>query len=315
MTAVILDTDIGGDIDDTWALAMLLQCPELDLRLVVSATGDTTYRAQVAAGILAAAGRADVPIGIGLPTEWSAEGRPQGRFADEFDLDRHPGGIHEDGVAALVDCVMSSTDPMTIVAIGPTTNVAAALEREPAIATRARLVGMHGSVRVGYFGRPGPDPEYNVAADVASCRTVFGAGWDVTITPLDTCGSVYLHGDRYARVRQTTSPTTKAVLRNYAEWCETAEAAGGEVPEMFADNELFRLLSAPGAFERNTSVLFDTVAVYLAYDESLVEIERLPIAIADDGTFVVEPGAPEVRVATAWRDADAFLDHLVERLV
>ena len=43
MTAVVLDTDIGGDIDDTWALAMLLGCPELDLRLVVSATGDTTY--------------------------------------------------------------------------------------------------------------------------------------------------------------------------------------------------------------------------------------------------------------------------------
>jgi inosine-uridine nucleoside N-ribohydrolase len=49
---VILDTDIGGDIDDTWALAMLLKSPELDLKLVVTDTGNTTYRAGVAAKLL-----------------------------------------------------------------------------------------------------------------------------------------------------------------------------------------------------------------------------------------------------------------------
>lgn len=63
---VILDTDIGGDIDDTWALAMLLNSPELDLKLVVTDTGNTTYRAKVAAKLLEVAGRTDVPIGIGL---------------------------------------------------------------------------------------------------------------------------------------------------------------------------------------------------------------------------------------------------------
>jgi hypothetical protein len=60
-------------------------------------------------------------------------------------------------------------------------------------------------------------------------------------------------------------------------------------------------------------VLFDTVAVYLAYDESLVEIERLPVAVDDDGLMRVTPGAPELRVATAWRDRDGFEDHLVKR--
>ena len=50
---VILDTDIGGDIDDTWALAMLLKSPELDVRLVVSDTGDTTYRSRIIARIRA----------------------------------------------------------------------------------------------------------------------------------------------------------------------------------------------------------------------------------------------------------------------
>src|SRR5690349_7631871 len=108
MTSVILDTDIGGDIDDTWALAMLLGCPELDLRPVVSATGDTTYRAQLAAGILSAGGRDDIPVGIGVPTAIRIGGSdhdsslekfmPQAGFAREVDLDSYPGGVHRDGV-------------------------------------------------------------------------------------------------------------------------------------------------------------------------------------------------------------------------
>ena len=62
-------------------------------------------------------------------------------------------------------------------------------------------------------------------------------------------------------------------------------------------------------------MLFDTVAVYLAYDESLLEIERLPIALDDDGTMRVGRWGPELRVATKWRDADGFDDHLLERLI
>lgn len=63
---VILDTDIGGDIDDTWALAMLLRSPELDLKLVVTDTGNTAYRARVAAKLLEIGGRTDVPVGVGI---------------------------------------------------------------------------------------------------------------------------------------------------------------------------------------------------------------------------------------------------------
>ena len=54
---VILDTDIGDDIDDTWALVMLLKSPELDLKLVVTDFGKAPYRAKIAARILETAGR------------------------------------------------------------------------------------------------------------------------------------------------------------------------------------------------------------------------------------------------------------------
>ena len=64
---VILDTDIGNDIDDTWALGQLLNSPELDLKLVLTSTGDTESRARVAAKFLRDAGYGDVPVGIGIP--------------------------------------------------------------------------------------------------------------------------------------------------------------------------------------------------------------------------------------------------------
>jgi inosine-uridine nucleoside N-ribohydrolase len=327
MTRVVLDTDIGTDIDDTWALAMLLGCPELDLRLVVGSTGDTTYRARIVAGLLAAAGRDDVPVGIGAPTvlpvfDGGPFQQPQGRFADEVALDRYRGTVHADGAQALVDCVMSSPEPVTIIAIGPASNVAAALALEPRIAEKARLVGMYGSVQGnGLAIDDGPIPEYNVVQDVPACRAAFAAPWEVTITPLDTCGSVLLRDDRYARVRDANGPLMRAVMRNYEEW---ADRMGRELRALPADQvEEHRIAWAPifddlargELLARGTTVLFDTVAVYLAYDESLLNVESLPIALDDDGTMRITPGAPELRVATSWRDREGFADHLLERLL
>jgi len=74
---VILDTDIGGDIDDTWALAMLLRSPEVEVKLVVTDTADTVYRARVAAKLLQAAGHAEIPVGIGLRFDADGPSEPQ----------------------------------------------------------------------------------------------------------------------------------------------------------------------------------------------------------------------------------------------
>src|SRR5512137_889362 len=63
---VILDTDIGDDIDDTWALALVLKSPELDLKLAVGDYGKPQYRARLLARFLQTAGRTDVPVGVGL---------------------------------------------------------------------------------------------------------------------------------------------------------------------------------------------------------------------------------------------------------
>ena len=78
---VIFDTDIGSDIDDTWALLMLLNSPELDLRLVVSDYKNCTYRAKILTKMLEVCGRTEIPVGVGLhpgddrdnQTDWVAD--------------------------------------------------------------------------------------------------------------------------------------------------------------------------------------------------------------------------------------------------
>ena len=291
---VILDTDIGTDIDDTWALAMLLKSPELDVKLVVTDTGDTSYRARIVAKMLEIAGRTDVPVGVGIPLESTP--CCQTGWVAGYDLDGYPGPIREDGVGGIVDTVMSAPTPVTLISIGPVPNIAAALRRQPAIGRRARFVGMHGSVRRGYGGQPEIDAEYNVAHFPHACQEVFSAPWDVTITPLDTCGVVRLEGEAYRAVRDCQDPLVQAVIENYRTWAASWE--GGERREA----------------ETRSSILYDTVAIYLAFSDELLVMEELGIRVTDEGYTVIDDSAKTLKCATDWKDLPAFRSLLVERL-
>ena len=123
---VIFDSDIGGDIDDTWALAYLLRSPELDLKLLVTDFGDTVYRAKVAARLLEVGGRADVAIGIGI--RQSKDGGPQQEWVADYSLESYPGTIHEDGVQAMIDMIRAAPEPITLIAVGPDPNLKEAPE-------------------------------------------------------------------------------------------------------------------------------------------------------------------------------------------
>jgi inosine-uridine nucleoside N-ribohydrolase len=293
---IILDTDIGTDIDDTWALAMLLNCPELDLRLITTVWGDTTYRAHLAAKFLQTAGRTDIPIGIGIG---NPDGSPnyQQPWLDGFDVAAYPGTIRADGISELLAMVADSPQPVTIISIGVATNIAHALERDPAMAAKCRFLGMHGSINIGYGGQPSAVPESNVRYDVPALRKVFAAPWqEKIITPLDTCGLVVLDGERYQQVYRSENPALKALIENYKIWAKL-------VTWMTVDYE-----------ETQSSTLFDTVAIYLAYSFDLLEMEKIHLRITDDGLTVPDPAGDEVLAALHWCDLNSFYDHLVERL-
>lgn len=291
---VILDTDIGDDIDDTWALALLLKSPELDLKLVVGDYGKCQYRAKLLARLLEVAARTDVPVGVGLDIEPHGEAG-QAPWVKDYDLAKYPGTVNRDGVQALIDTILKSPEPITLIAIGPLPNIAEALRREPRIAERARFVGMHGSLRLGYGGKATPDAEWNVRADPKSCRAAFTAPWEMIITPLDTCGLVQLKGDLYQKFRAARTPLATAVLENYRHWSRHQKP----------DSDVA---------DRESSTLFDTVAVYLAFQQDLCRMEQLGVRVTDDGFTRLDEAAKKVTAATAWKNLDGFHELLVQRL-
>jgi inosine-uridine nucleoside N-ribohydrolase len=199
-------------------------------------------------------------------------------------------------VQAMIDLIMQSPEPITILVIGPLPNMAAALEREPRIAERARFVGMQGSVRVGYGGEKNPSAEWNVRADSAACQKAFTAAWEMTITPLDTCDLVQVKGEKYRRVRDSKDLVAVAIMENYRIWLATKKSPKDTQAEI------------------RSTTLFDTVAVYLAFDQSLCHMETLGIRVTDDGFTVIDPTAKKLSVATSWKDLGAFVDLLVARL-
>jgi len=296
---VILDTDIGSDIDDTWALIMMLKSAELDPKLITTETGNTTYRARIVAKILDRAARTDIPIGIGI--HLSDELGPQSAWIEDYEISKYPGIIFKDGVKSLIETIMNSSEPITLICTGPLTNIAAALEAEPKIAEKARFVGMHGCLRrspSGYGGgKGGIVAEYNVRADPKACQKVFSAPWDVTITPLDTCGFVRLKGENYRAVRECKDPLIQDLMENYKIWLRSH---GGDWLKKF---------------ESQSSILFDTVAIYIAFSDDLLVMEDLGVRITDDGYTIIDEEARTVHCAVEWKDLPAFESLIVKRLV
>jgi len=287
---VILDTDIGDDIDDTWALNMLLGSPEVDLKLIVTAVNDTDRKTRLVAKILEAVGRTDVPIGTGI--KQNSDPLNQESWLGDYSLEDYPGLVHTDGVGALIEAIHQSPAPVVLCVIGPQSNIAAALERDPSIAAKARVVSMAGSVYTGYGGRETPSPEYNVVRDVAAARAVFAAPWEITYAPLDICGTLRLRGARYTQIASSERPRAAVTIANYNHWSNREKHP-----------------------EDSSSILFDTAAAYLTFSESLCEIETVNLSIDDKGNTVPdEANGRPVRCALRWKDRTAFEELLVKTL-
>ena len=297
----ILSTDFAGDIDDTWALAHLLRSPELDLKMVLTETGEAAYRAAVAAKYLQVVDRSDVVVALGVDFGPMAdEHRHQGPWIKDYDLSQYPGTVRQDGVQAFIEYIQNATEPITVIAIGPAPSLAEALRRAPEIAAKCDLYGMHGSFDIGYGGSPNPDAEYNVKADPDSFRALMAAPWrSISLTPLDTCGLVILDGPDYHAVWSAThDPLARALIENYCIWAP-------RVPWMKCD-----------FFATRSSTLFDNVAVYMAYADDLLEYESIRFSITDDGYTRRDPqGLYTAQVAIRWRDLPAFHRHLSRRIL
>ena len=151
---VIIDTDIGSFDDDPVAIALALSRPELDVKLVITCSDDTTERARIAAKYLTLLGRDDIPVGIGDKSA-STGYHTYWPWADGYDISNYKGKIFTDGVAKMADIIMNSPIPVDIIAIGPMTNFPRLLKMYPNVVKNARIRAMAGDLEEGQCNRGG----------------------------------------------------------------------------------------------------------------------------------------------------------------
>jgi purine nucleosidase len=177
---LILDTDIGSDVDDAMALAQIMGTPELSLHSVTTVYGDTLLRARIARRYGALANR-DLAVHVGQSNTLSGR---------EVWWPGHEGSLHEDldretvaalpAVDHLIATLRAHPGEIDVIAVGPLTNIAEALQRDPQAATWIRSLWIMG----GLFP-PGEKPEHNFKSDAVAARTVLSAGIPTTVTGLD----------------------------------------------------------------------------------------------------------------------------------
>jgi inosine-uridine nucleoside N-ribohydrolase len=270
---VILDCDpgngfAGADIDDGLALGLILRSPELELLAVTVVAGNTPVDKGARAGlaVLEAAG-VDTPLYLGAerpliedPAPWRAHLDGRGRIeialslwtaSDEPNPARKatPGGAAD----AIVRLVNAHPGEVTIIAVGPLTNVASAILLDPELPRKvARFVIMGGG-----FGVPNKPQELNFGYDPEAARIVVTAGAPTTLVPLDTTLKTALTLDENARLTASSDPLANMLGRTCDPWIKFVAATR----------------------KRTGCALHDPLAVAVILDPSLVTISSVPVDV------------------------------------
>jgi len=213
---VIIDTDPG--IDDTLAICLALASPDLEV-IAITATGGNVPPDQATRNVQAIVEQIDPPrwprIGAALDEQiLPADGRalhgPDGLGGARFKVaelhHRHPSD------KVICDEVRGVPEEVTIVALGPLTNIAAALQRDPGLATTVgHLIMMGGSVTAP--GNVTPCAEFNIFCDAEAARTVFRSHATKTLIPLDVTNRVVMTYDQLNRIPSEASRTGRLLRR------------------------------------------------------------------------------------------------------
>src|SRR5262245_46130490 len=214
---ILLDTDIGSDIDDAWALGLLIASPDVELVGVTITDGDTAARAKVACKLLHVSGRDDVPVAVGRPTPPPEQVDLQFTWAEDFTAKRP---IDQSAADFIAETLRKQPGKVTLVAVGPLQNVADALRKEPKLGQLAkRVVLMSGSI-AGNAWSPGAVAEWNVKRAIADAQLVYGTGLPLTTVPLDSTTYVTLKDEERERLMNNSAPLTRALEAVCSLWIE-----------------------------------------------------------------------------------------------
>ncbi|HEY3412613.1 MAG TPA: nucleoside hydrolase [Armatimonadota bacterium] len=275
----ILDTDIGDDIDDAYALALLASRPNIELLGVTTTYGQTRERAEIAAKLLSVMRRPEIPVFAGR--RGAAEIRRQYDWARGY---KSRSLRAEDAVSFIRRQIERYPGEVTLICIGPLTNIGDLMSRYPQVRSKiARVVIMGGSILQGYGPTDPPAPEWNIRCDPAAARAVFQSGVPLTMAGLEVTTGMRLDSERQKRLFAVGTPTTNALAALTNLW-------GGGVP-----------------------VLYDVVAVAHALGHSLCEGEPRCVRIDDDGMTRVVAGPSNVTLLLRPHEP-ALMDWYIESM-
>lgn len=284
---VILDTDIGDDLDDAFALALLLHSPEVKLLGISTTFGDTELRARLVDRYLDAIDRAQIPVNIGDATP------PHGHFTQATYARQQQPRRYGDATDFLLRNIRLHPGQITLIAIGPLFNIQAAIERDLLTFRKLkRVVMMGGSIYRGYdngnaANNPPPSAEWNIRCDPAGARALLESGVPVYIMPLDST-QVRLTQPELSTIFAYGSPLTDQLTLLYHEW------------------------TGAGAWQSPT--FFDPVAAAYAIRPSLCPTKPLRLDVDDQGFTRPVVGAPNAQVCLR-SDVNGFVQFFSSRIL
>jgi inosine-uridine nucleoside N-ribohydrolase len=233
MQHVIIDTDVG--IDDVLALFLALSSPEIEVEAITTVNGNVSVEVNTrnVLALLELVKRTDIPVAQGCD-------RPLVRQPiDATDIygdnglgnavldDPHIIPVSQHAIDLLIEKIMIEQSKITLICIGPLTNVALALRREPRIADYVnQVVIMGGALRVP--GNVTPAAEYNIYADPHAAHMVLHAGWPVRLVALDITNVTLLTPQQIAALRDNrVTKLIKHMINYYFQSSAAADKANG----------------------------------------------------------------------------------------
>ncbi|HTQ62075.1 MAG TPA: nucleoside hydrolase [Candidatus Solibacter sp.] len=281
---VIIDTDIGDDIDDAFAIALALKSPELQILGISTTFGDTEARAKILDRILGEAGRSDIPVLAGTPTH-TTNPMSQRRYGDGGHFAK---ASHLNSVDFILGQIRRYPGQITLIAIGPQMNIGALIDKDRETFLKLkRVVMMGGSIQCGYseFGAcPGPPPsaEWNIINDIPAAQKLFSSGVPLYVMPLDST-QLKFDGVKRAYLFRQGTPITDALTLLYHEWGQ------------------------------QTPTLFDPMTIAYILNPKICPVQPMHIRVDDKGFTRPEPGPPNAQVCLH-SDSAAFFHLLIGRL-
>jgi purine nucleosidase len=206
---ILIDTDPG--IDDAMAILLALASPKVQVEgvtVVFGNGGDVNLLARNALAILELAGRGDIPVAVGAANPLV---RPYHGRGSTVHGDNGLGGVElpapvaspiaQDAAHFIIDTCLASPGEITLVTLGPLTNIALALRIRPDLPRYVRRLVMMGGA-IAAAGNVSPVAEANVHNDPEAARLVFNAGWEITMAGLDVTTQVHMDDEYLGGLRE-----------------------------------------------------------------------------------------------------------------